>query len=185
MKVEVQKQEYIFRSRWLTVRKDDLLTDNQQVIEGYYVVEGSDIVMVVAINHKNEVIIKSEYRYPVNQVLTEIPGGMFTLEKELPLDAAKRELKEETGCESIEWELLGRTYCNPARQTSTTYLYLAKNCVQSSEQNLDESEEILSLKSEWVPFKDAINMVLANEINVNNSANALLRCAILYPELLG
>ena len=94
MDIKVKKQEYIIRSNWHTVRKDDILIDNKLTIEGYYVVEGSDIVMIVAINHKNEVMLKSEYRYPVNQVLTEIPGGMFSPDKELPLGAAKRELKE-------------------------------------------------------------------------------------------
>jgi len=181
VKIECQKKEYIVDTKWLKVRQDCLLIDNEKIINDYFVTENPDVVLVAALTGNHEIILKTEYRYPIDQVLTEIPGGMIDRGKETPLDAIKRELKEETGYESDEWELLAKTYDSPPRDTSSMYLYLARNCVLASEQNLDEFEE-LSFK--LVAFRDAVNMVLANEIRVNNSANAILRCAILYPEFL-
>jgi ADP-ribose pyrophosphatase len=60
-----------------------------------------------------------------------------------PLAAAKRELLEESGYESDDWRLLSAA---PATDTGqirwTTYVYLAKNCRKSAEQNLDPGEKI-------------------------------------------
>ena len=181
MKIVCQNKKYLLDSVWLKVRQDELLVDGNKTIDDYYVTENPDVALVVAITKNNEVILKTEYRYAADQVLTEIPGGSFRLAEELPLDSAKRELKEETGYESDQWELLAKTYDNPPRETSTVFLYLARNCILTSEQQLDEFEYI-SLR--LVTFQEAINMVLSNEICVNSSASALMRCAMMYPELL-
>ena len=182
MKIECKKKEYLLNTKWLKVRQDCLLIDEEKVVNDYFVTENPDVVLVVALTGKHDVILKTEYRYPIDQMLTEIPGGMINPETETPLDAIKRELKEETGYESDEWELLAKTYNIPPRDTSSIFLYLAKNCVLMSGQNLDEFEE---LSFSLIPLREAVNMVLTNKICVNSSANALLRCAALYPELLG
>ena len=179
MKIECLKKEYVIDSNWIKVRRDYLSINEKQT--DYYVVEKKDVALVLAFNKNNEIIIVKEYKYPVDQIMTGIPGGTFSRGEEDPLHAAKRELKEETGCESNEWELLVKTYEYPTKDTHEIFFYIVRNCVQTAELQLDENEE---LTSQWVPFQNAINMVMTDEIKHGCTAYALLRCAMLYPELL-
>ena len=71
----------------------------------------------------------------------EIPGGMADLNED-PMEAAIRELKEETGYEAKEVIEIGRVESNPAIMSNHTYTYLALDSEKSSEQNLDGTEDI-------------------------------------------
>jgi len=180
MKVICQKKEYVFDSKWVKVRKD-YLTINDEKQTDYYVVEKMDVALILAFNEKNEIILVREYKYPVNQIMLGLPGGTFVRGDEDPLEAAKRELKEETGCESEEWAFFTKTYEYPTKDIHESYFYIAKNCTQTSEQDLDENEE---LTFEWVPFQYVINKVISNEVNHGCTAYALLRYAAIYPDML-
>jgi len=180
MKIECIKKEYVVESDWINVRKDQLIINGKNVID-YYVVEPKDVALILAFNKNNEIILVEEYKYPVDLIMTGLPGGTLTRGIEDPLTAAKRELKEETGYESNEWELLMETYEYPTKETHIVYFYIAKSCIKTSEQQLDENEE---LTFKWVPFKDAVNMVLADIIMHGCTAYAILRCAAINPELL-
>jgi len=174
-------KEYLVDTEWLKVRKDLILINDEDQID-YYVTEKNDVVLIVALNEKNDVILIDEYKYPIDRIMTQLPAGTLTRGKEEPFDTAKRELREETGCVSDDWELMAETYDYTTKDTHKVFLYLARNCVKISEQNLDKYEDI-SFK--WVSFKKAVDLVISNEISTNSAANALLRCAIMYPELLG
>ena len=179
MKMDCIEQEYILDTEWLKVRRDWVLINDEEMIE-YYITEKNDAVLIVALNENNEVLLITEYKYPINKVMTQIPAGTLIRGEEGPLEAAKRELKEETGCESDDWKLLAETHDYTTKDTHVVYIYVAKNCIKTSEQKLDKFEE---LSCKWVSFKDAIELVMSNEISTNGVAHALLRCAQLYPQL--
>jgi len=93
-------------------------------------------------------------------------------ESDDPLDVAKRELLEETGYESNDWDFLGMLYDYPTKDTNTISLYMAKNIYKVAEQKLDISEDITF---EFVPIKEAIRMCIDNEIQVSGSIAALMK----------
>jgi len=173
MDVKCIKKEYLVDTEWIKVRCDHLLIDDKKESD-FYVIEHKDVALILAFNENNEIILVDEYKYPVDLVMTGLPGGTFTRGKENPLEAAKRELKEETGYESDDWELYITTYEYPTKCTHILYFYVAKNCVKTSDQNLDENEE---LTFRWVPFKEAVNMVKSDKIGHGNTAYAILRYA--------
>ena len=67
-------------------------------------------------------------------------GGMLE-PNELPLEAAKRELLEETGYEALEWVNLGSHILHPNRGIATMHLFLALNAKQASEPTCDDLED--------------------------------------------
>ena len=106
--------EIVFDGKIMTVRKDEieLPTGHKSSRE---VVEHSGGVVILAICQKDEegkILMVKQFRYPLSEPLLELPAGK--LEKgEDPLEAAKRELHEETGYEAAKWEYLGYIFTSP------------------------------------------------------------------------
>ena len=96
------KSQYRFRRPWLTVRRDCVeLPDGRQNPE-FYVLEYPDWVNVIAITEDGKFVMERQYRHGLGKTCFEIPAGVIE-EGEDPLDAAKRELMEETGYGEGTW----------------------------------------------------------------------------------
>lgn len=101
-----------------------------------------DWVHIVAVDTHGRILLTQQYRYAGNTFCSELPCGVAE-ENEEPLNAAKRELKEETGFEADEWTPIAVLYANPARQTNRIHCFLARDLQQVSAQKLDPAEDIL------------------------------------------
>ena len=78
-----------------------------------------------------------------------------------PLEAAKRELKEETGHVAATWQQVGGPlYPNPARQTNRMYCFVATNLTEAGPQSLDVTEDI---EFEFVPPPEVMNRMAKGE----------------------
>ena len=102
----------------------------------------------------------------------EYLGERHKGENTLPI--AKRELLEETGYVSDDWQYIGATVESSAKLTNYMHLYFANHCRKVSEQHLDPTEELDVLV---VPLKQAVEMVMNNEICCNSSAHGILWAA--------
>lgn len=166
--------ENLIDNRWLTVRKDKVELPSGMVIDDFYCVTISDAAAIVAIDENNNLILKKEYKYATGEELIEIPAGMFEPNETDGLKVAKRELLEETGYVSDEWEYLGDTVESSSKLTNKMHIYLARNCRKVSNQSLDATED---LEVMVVPLAKAIDMVMSNEIKCNSSAHGILKAA--------
>lgn len=117
---------YIYNDRWFRARADSCEFPDGRVIEPYYVVEVPDWTNVVVVTEDERVILVRQYRYPVDKVTLELPGGVIEKGEE-PVAGARREMQEETGYVSDELELLMKLAPNPAINNNTAYFFLARN----------------------------------------------------------
>lgn len=137
----VLSSEHLFKRPWLTVRKDRLKLPNDAVIDEYYVLEYPTWINVVAITRGGKFVMVEQYRHGLGEIFTELVAGVVE-EGEPPLEAAKRELVEETGYGGGTWSLLTVLGPNPGSMNNLTYCYLAQGVELISGQHLDSTEDI-------------------------------------------
>lgn len=141
MKWTVRSQQYIFQSRWLTVRKDAVRTGNGVDIDDFYVLEYPTWVNVVAITKEGKYIVERQYRHGLDEILFELCAGTCEPDEE-PIDAAKRELLEETGYGGGHWSLIGRYAPNPNSMNNWCYTFLAEGVSKVQEPHQEPTEDI-------------------------------------------
>lgn len=173
-KWKTERTESLIDTRWVKVRRDAVALPNGQRIDDFYAITISDAAAIVALDDAGNVILKREYRYCYDRDLIEIPAGVFEPGETDGLTVAKRELLEETGYVSDEWQYLGATVESAAKLTNHIHIYFANHCRRVSAQHLDATEALEVL---LMPLERAVDMVMENEICCNSSAHGILRVA--------
>ncbi|MBO0952892.1 NUDIX hydrolase [Fibrella forsythiae] len=137
----VEESTFVYAEPWLTVRRDAVRLQNGGYIPDYYTLEYPDWINVVAVTKGGELVLLRQYRHGIKQVAYELCAGCVD-PGEQPLEAARRELLEETGYGGGEWRLLMTLSANPGTHTNLTYSYLALGVEKRQEPDLELTEEI-------------------------------------------
>ena len=113
-----------------------------QVVDDFYRVILPDVAVVVAVTPDKELVMVRSYKHGLRQVTLSAPSGLVE-PSESPLEAAQRELLEETGYMAPEWQSLGHFMVDGNRQCSTAHLFLARNAIRVASGNEeDDIEEV-------------------------------------------
>ncbi len=117
-------------------------------------------VAVLALTAQGEAILIRQYRHGPRQVIWEIPGGAAE-ENESPLEAARRELLEETGYTGTAFIETGKISPNSATHTNSMHCFLVLDAEKVAGQELDPGEDIEVFQ---VPLDKLIDMAKSGEI---------------------
>lgn len=149
---EEVKVDHLIKNEWIDFRVSRFRFPDGTEFEPYYSYSRRDYVVIVPVDTDGNLICVRQYRYGLREVTTEFPaggiertdgkeyGGDKDINAEDALDAARRELREETGYASDEWTHLLTVPSNATVSDNYAHLYLAKNCRKVSEQDLDDTE---------------------------------------------
>lgn len=124
----------------------------------FYVKLTRPAVCVLALTPDQNVITVRQYRPGPDMVLNELPGG-YREKNEPPMEAAARELREETGYEgkmSFVTDCFDDAYADMKRAC-----FVATDCKKISEQNLDSSEFI---EVDLLTLPDFLSVVRAGKM---------------------
>jgi 8-oxo-dGTP pyrophosphatase MutT (NUDIX family) len=163
----------VYRDPWITLREDRVIRPDGA--EGVYgVVEMPPSCGVVAISDSNDIALVSQWRYVHDKLSLEIPTG-GSEKGESPLDAAKRELAEETGLTAESWIALGTVDNSNGSTTDVAHMFMARSL--SSGPIVQQGDERVELR--WMPFEEAIQAVLTGAITESVSVAAILKTEIM------
>jgi len=133
----IVKSDVIYRGKVFNTLVDQIEynSGNKAVRE---VAEHPGGAVVVPVTSDGKIVMVTQHRFPVNQVLLELPAGKLS-KGEDPLLCAVRELEEETGYKSDNVKLLGSIYTTPGYSTEKLWIYLAKD-LKPGDHNREEGE---------------------------------------------
>ncbi|GAA1539254.1 NUDIX hydrolase [Brevibacterium picturae] len=144
-------------------------------------------VAIACVDEQEKILLIQQYRHPVRARLWEVPAGLLDVPGEALIDAAKRELAEETDLRAGRWEVLTDSCLTPGGSSESIRLYLARDLELVADEDLHErSEEEAGFKFRWASLDEALEAVSAGEITNSIAQLAILQVArILRAEAAG
>ena len=165
-------REEIYNGTVLQVVRDKIKLPNGETSHREFCLH-MGAVCIIPITDDGMVVMERQYRYAHGRVFFEIPAGKLDSPDEDPLEAAKRELLEETGAVADRITYLGRLDTTPALIRERIHMYLAEG-LTFGERKLDDDEFI---NVELVPLTDLLDMVMRGEICDGKTQIAILKAA--------
>ena len=126
--------------------------------------------VVIAMDPNEQICLIRQFRHAANGWIWEFPAGLLEL-NEPPLEAAKRELKEETGCTAESMDSLGSILTTPGFCTERLHLFVARNASRGEAQ----PEQYEFIETHWKSLSEINEMAVNGEIDDAKTISALFR----------
>ena len=160
------KIEQIYNGRVINLTKDEVKCPNGENAIREIVHHRGGVAILYKADDK--FIFEKQYRYALNEEIIEVPAGKLE-EGEIPLEAAKRELLEETGYRPLEMIHLGDSYPTPGYSSEVIHLYYCPKAVKE-ERHLDKDENIDLI---YLSLEEIEELIANNEIKDSKSVAAI------------
>jgi len=170
----IGKSEVVFNGKIWDIKRESFDYNGSTLVREFVAHPGA--VAIVALNPQNEVLLINQYRHPVREYLWELPAGLLDVPGESKLEAAKRELLEETGYIAESWSELIEFHTTPGGNDETIAIFLAQDLRHQGHELELEGEET-DMKVEWVPLAEALASVLASEMRSPSAAVGIMAAA--------
>ena len=135
------------------------------------IVHNQPAAVMLARDDEKHVLLVQQYRLPIREQLLELPAGRCDV-GETPLEAARRELQEETGYQALRWTPLNDFFTSPGFSTAHMYAFLAEGLTPGDAS--PEPYEII--EQQWLPWAEALEAVRVGTIRDAKTASTLLYC---------
>lgn len=173
------ESQLVYEGIIVNIRRDKARVISGRVV-GREVIEHPPGVAVFAIDSEDRVVMVRQFRYPMNEVVLELPAGKLE-DGEDPQTGALRELEEETGLMPDEVRFLGVSYSSPGIMTEKIYLFFARDLKQGPT-HPDEDEFVETVR---IPLPELMAMVDDGRIPDGKSLAGILKATRLLAKERG
>jgi 8-oxo-dGTP pyrophosphatase MutT (NUDIX family) len=170
----ISKSEVVFEGKIWDIKRESFDYNGETLVREFVAHPGA--VAVIALNDSDQVLLINQYRHPVREFLWEIPAGLLDMPGESKLEAAKRELLEETGYIAESWAELMEFHTTPGGNNETIAIFLARELRHQGHDFELEGEET-DMKVEWFPLVEAVESVLASDMRSPSAAVGIMAAA--------
>ena len=150
----------IVSRHWLEVREQRVRLANGREIDAFHLIHGPHWASVLCLTREQEVVLVRQYRHGLGGASLELPAGVIE-PSEAPSEAARRELREESGFEGASIEPLITFAPEPARNTSRAHFFFVRDAERVGQQELDHTED---LEVVLVPVSELLDLIDSGHI---------------------
>ncbi|MCI0745214.1 MAG: NUDIX hydrolase [Verrucomicrobia subdivision 3 bacterium] len=147
--------------RIFSLRSEEKISPRTNLAHEFFIIDCVHWVNVIPLTPDNHLVMIEQFRHGSNTVELEIPGGTMDAMDGSPVATAVRELKEETGYEGEDPQVIGQVFSNPAIMSNTTYTVLVRNCRLRHEVQMDSGEDLVT---RLVPMAEIPGLVAGGNI---------------------
>ena len=160
--LDVMDSENVFEGRVWNVRRDTVSYNDATMTRDYVVHPGA--VGIIAINEHADLLLVNQYRHPMGMKMWEPPAGLLDVADESALDAAKRELLEETGYVASTWNVLVDFANTPGGSTEMLRCFLAQGLTEHPQGRPARYDEEQDMPIQWVPVTEVLEAIHAGHV---------------------
>jgi ADP-ribose pyrophosphatase len=156
MKVISSKE--VLRNKLFTV-VDEVATDASGFQIHRSIVRHPGSAVMMAVDEHERVLLVQQYRLPAEMELWELPAGRID-PGETPLQAAKRELREETGYSAKNWRKLVTFWASPGYIDEKMTLFLATDLTEGEQEPMEDER----IELRWFSERELGEAVTTNKV---------------------
>ena len=164
----------VWENPWMVVREDHVINPGGGENHYGYVHFKNRAIAIVPLDDEGNTWLVGQDRYTLGEYSWELPMGGGALD-EASIDAARRELREETGLTASRWSEIMKLHTSNSITDEVAIVYIAEDLTQGEA----DPEEMEDLRVRKLALQDAVQMVNDGEITDAISVAAILRVAAL------
>lgn len=137
----LESTRLLSKGTWMNLRQEKVQLPSGTIVPEWFVLEFPAWVNVIAITKDGNFVMEDQYRHALGETHYELVAGVVD-PGETPLQAAQRELNEETAYGGGQWELFMTVSPNPTNHTNLSYTFLATGVERLGQQHQEPTEDI-------------------------------------------
>lgn len=148
-----------YRCRLFHVTEDEAVDPRTKFDIKRSVVRHMGSAVMMAVDEKKRILLVRQYRLPAAKYLWELPAGKLD-PGEKPLQAARRELIEETGYRARNWRKLAAFFVSPGYVAERMTVYLATDLTAGEATPMDDER----IQARWFTWQEVAGMIRTGKI---------------------
>ena len=158
--MKITSSREVYNCRLFRVTEDEAVDPKTGFRIKRSVVRHVGSAVMMAVDRKQRILLVRQYRLPADQYLWELPAGRLD-PGEKPLQAARRELKEETGYRARKWTKLASYFVSPGYVQERMTIFLAEELTAGEATPMDDER----IETRWFTKKELSEMIEAGKID--------------------